>query len=181
MSKDIRLEVKGIMLLKRMDNCGLVVLVGEHTQKQIGVPCTKAELGQIERLLDAPEQSKHTLPYVLWGVLTDNTADHFELRIVGVSQGSYNCILLNADQQRMYPLKASEAIILSLIAHLPIYITAYLFGRQAVERRQGGDQMALPVNILSDEMLHQALDRAVAREDYELASAIKEELAQRKE
>ena len=51
--------------------------------------------------------------------------------------------------------------------------------RQSVPFAEDARGMSLPVNSISDDMLHQALDRAVADENYELASCLRDEIKRR--
>jgi protein-arginine kinase activator protein McsA len=51
--------------------------------------------------------------------------------------------------------------------------------RQSVPFREDARGMSIPVNSISEEMLQQALDRAVSEENYELASYLRDEMKRR--
>jgi bifunctional DNase/RNase len=79
----------------------------------------------------------------------------------------------------MIPVRASDGVLLSFISEIPLYIEAKLMMRQSVPFAEDARGMSLPVNSISDDMLHQALDRAVADENYELASCLRDEIKRR--
>ena len=55
----------------------------------------------------------------------------------------------------------------------------YLFNRQSVDSGKSQNKIALPVNALSVEMLHHALEKAIEDENYELASMLRDEMKKR--
>ena len=55
-----------------------------------------------------------------------------------------------------------------------------LFKRQSVDYHANKNKIALPVNVLSMEMLRHALDKAIEEENYELASMLRDEIRHRK-
>ena len=52
--------------------------------------------------------------------------------------------------------------------------------RQSLPYNQASPSMALPVNVLTIEMLEEALNKAIKDENYELASTLKMEIERRK-
>ena len=54
-----------------------------------------------------------------------------------------------------------------------------LFLRQSVPFTEGAVGVSVPVNVISNEMLKKALDKAVDEEDYEQASQLRDELLRR--
>ncbi|MBQ4295555.1 MAG: UvrB/UvrC motif-containing protein, partial [Prevotella sp.] len=53
------------------------------------------------------------------------------------------------------------------------------FLRQSVPFTEGAVGVSVPVNVISNEMLKKALDKAVDEEDYEQASQLRDELLRR--
>ena len=68
---------------------------------------------------------------------------------------------------------------LSLVGDIPLYIESGLMRRQSVAYRENSRGVSLPVNTISDEMLQAALDKAIADENYELASHLRDEKKRR--
>ena len=71
-------------------------------------------------------------------------------------------------------------MLLSVIAKLPIFVDEVLMNRQSLPYNQASPSMALPVNVLTIEMLEEALNKAIKDENYELASTLKMEIERRK-
>ena len=71
-------------------------------------------------------------------------------------------------------------VVLAAVADLPIYISPQLFDIQGVDYNPDNEKMSLPLNVLSYELLENALRRAVKDEDYRMAMAIKQEMDNRK-
>ena len=76
-------------------------------------------------------------------------------------------------------IRASDAVLLSLVGDIPLYIESGLMLRQSVPYNENSRGVSLPVNTISDEMLQAALDKAIADENYELASHLRDEKKRR--
>lgn len=63
---------------------------------------------------------------------------------------------------------------------IPLYIDEELFLRQSSKFNMKADGVALPVNALPVSMLEKSLGKAVAAENYELASQLRDEINRRK-
>jgi bifunctional DNase/RNase len=88
--------------------------------------------------------------------------------------------LRNVDTRDEIYMRASDAVLLSYISDVPIYIDAKLMSQQSVPYRKEAKGLSLPVNSLTDEMIVSALDKAIHNEDYELASSLRDEIQRRK-
>ena len=76
-------------------------------------------------------------------------------------------------------MRAADAVLFSLAADAPIYIEPELMQRQSVRFAEGTRGISIPVNSLSTDMLEQALQKAIAEENYELASQLRDEKRKR--
>ncbi|MGN0215328.1 MAG: UvrB/UvrC motif-containing protein, partial [Prevotella sp.] len=93
----------------------------------------------------------------------------------------YDCMLFDMDSLDTVNLRASDGVLLSVAADIPLYIDTALFMRQSTPlSKDGATSIAMPANIASEEMLRMALENAVSREDYELASQLRDELNRRR-
>lgn len=88
--------------------------------------------------------------------------------------------LHDVEKSIAYKLEPTAAITLAVVADLPIYISPQLFDIQGVDYNPDTEKMSLPLNVLSYELLENALRRAVKDEDYRMAMAIKQEMDNRK-
>ena len=95
------------------------------------------------------------------------------------SEGQYKTLLYNTDILQAYPVRASDGVLLAYIAQMPVYIEEQLLLRQSVPHNEQSTNVSIPVNVLSDEMLQKALDKAISEENYEQASHLLEEQRRR--
>jgi hypothetical protein len=79
-------------------------------------------------------------------------------------------------------IRMSDAVLLNLISHIPLYIEENLMQRQCFpfdEKTQ--TQLAIPINTMDVKHLKSALEKAVDDENYELASHLRDEIKRRNE
>ena len=104
----------------------------------------------------------------------------FSVDVTDIIEGQYRALLVDVETQEPVSLRMSDAVLLSYIAKLPIWIDAQLMEKQSVPYDREARGVAIPVNTISTEMLQNALDKAVEEEKYELASHLRDELRRRK-
>lgn len=75
--------------------------------------------------------------------------------------------------------RPSDAVVLSLRAGAPIYITEELLDKMCIQDEQNG-AISMPITVADEETLLQAMDKAVKAENYELAMILKGELDSRR-
>lgn len=73
---------------------------------------------------------------------------------------------------------AQDGLVMAATACCPIYVEEELLAAQYMQRT-GENSFALNINVLSRQMLEDALQSAVAQENYEAASKLRDELAKR--
>ena len=88
--------------------------------------------------------------------------------------------LMNTVTGRSDQLRASDAILLSVVADIPLYIDSSLLSRQSVPFNPTHNGISIPINSLSEEMLNKALEQAIKDENYEMASYVRDEINRRK-
>ncbi len=174
----IQLFFRGVSEIVGTDDLGLLILSDEAKERQISIVCDKAMALQIEFRLKGVPITNIMLPEVLCKVI--NMQDlHLELVIDDLIDGQYRTILYNTDTMVPLLIRASDAVLLSLVGNIPLYIDSTLMRRQAVRYSIDTRGVSLPVNTISDEMLQSALDKAIADENYELASHLRDEQKRR--
>lgn len=77
------------------------------------------------------------------------------------------------------PIRISDAVLLTYLSDVPLYIEENLMLKQSVSYELPANNLALPLNTLDTDMLKEALDKAVNDEKYEMASLLRDELRRR--
>lgn len=101
--------------------------------------------------------------------------------VCGISDGTF-CSQIFFEQGgvvKSLDSRTSDAIALALRENAPIYITDELLDRMCV-RDEGNGAVSLPISVVDEETLRQAMDKAVKEENYELAMKLKEEIDSRR-
>ncbi|MBP5771550.1 MAG: bifunctional nuclease family protein [Bacteroidaceae bacterium] len=93
----------------------------------------------------------------------------FFSRVVGEREG---------EEQVVDFCQAPDGLVMAVIANCPIMINEELMEAQYMHKT-GDNTFALNINTLSRQMLEDALKHAVESENYEAASALRDELAKR--
>ena len=178
--KRVRLKFKGISEIVGTEKVGLLILLDESEQRQLSITCDRLMLEQyMVRISDVPVSDK-MLPEILWQTIKTIGNFHFEIIVKNIVDGQYKVLLRNVDTQDEIYMRASDAVLLSYISDVPIYIDAQLMSQQSVLYNKEAKGLSLPVNSLTDEMIMSALDKAIHNENYELASSLRDEIKRRK-
>ena len=181
MKKKERLLYFSSNRLNGTDDICIISLLDEPGAREISIVCEKSVGMMIEIFLTKPDLVKTTLTNVLADILTHQTDFDMEIDIEGIDDGVYITYLVNNMTGKRVLIKASEAVYLSLISDVPIFIDGELMKTQCVRHKDvSSSSMSLPVNAVSMEMLQTALDNAINDENYELASRLRDEIRNRK-
>ena len=162
----------GIVHLSQSDP----VPIDKMKERQITIVCDKAMEYQFGLRLNPKNRTDRLLPEVLTTVVKQQGEMRFEVLISDVVDGEYRCLLVNESTFESLPMRASDAILFALISNTPIYIDYNLMMRQSVRYSANANGMAIPINALSDSMLKKSMENAIADENYELASYLRNEI-----
>ena len=80
-------------------------------------------------------------------------------------------------------IKTDQAVLLSVAADIEMYTTELVIKEISTpfnKNDMSSASCAVPISALPDQMLEKALDCAINEEDYETASAIRDEIERRK-
>ena len=179
--RKVRLKFSSISEIVGTEELGLLTLIDETETRQLTITCEKEMIRQFEMRVQRLNVVSRMLPEVLWQVVSTQTNFDFEIVISDLIEGQYRAMLVNVETQEAISMRASDAILLSYIGKLPLYIEEGLMLKQSMAYRKGEKGVAIPVNTISDDMLRSALEKAVADENYELASHLRDELRKRSE
>lgn len=175
----IKLVFKGVSEIVGSEDLGVLVLTDEKEQRQITFVCDRAMAVQLELRVHQVPLTQIMLPEVLCKVLDNQTEISLGLFISGIENGQYRVLLYNKETLDMLPIRASDAVLLSVAGGIPIYIEAELMAKQSVPFSKHSRGVSLPVNTISDDMLKMALEKAIEDENYELASQLRDEQLRR--
>lgn len=176
----IRLVLKGVSEIVGDDNLGLLILTDIAQTRQLSIICDKQMEYQFGLRMSKAPVANIMLPEVMAQVISRQTTLNIEMQIYDIVDGQYQASLVNNDTLQTVPIRASDAILFSLVSHCPLYIEERLMMRQSVPYSTNSPGMAIPVNSISNSMLQSALKKAIQEENYELASHLHEEMQRRK-
>ena len=175
----VRLNIKSVLSIADGDDTALITLVDEAEERQVSILCDRATVERFEYRTKHRAESQKLIPEALSAVVRMKGGSPLEILIIGLYDGQYQVVLNARDLSDFVPIRASEAILLSMVANIPIYIEANLMKLQAVPYKKNETGIPLPMNVLSLDMLKKAMKQAVEDENYELASHLRDELKKR--
>lgn len=178
--RKIQLIFQGVSEIIEGPDLGLLVLTDQMKERQITIVCDKHMEYQFGLRMSKETSTDRLLPEVLTNVVKQQAGMRFELLISDVIDGEYRCMLVNETTFESLPIRASDGILFAVVSNSPIYIEYNLMMRQSVRYSANPNGMAIPINSLSEDMLQKSLDKAVADENYELASYLRDEINKRK-
>ena len=174
MKSKIKLVFNNVAEIVGNEQLGLLALTDEAQTMELLIPCDKEMKEQLGLRLNHLPITKMLLPEVLWQLVRSFSSDDFEIIIDGIIAGQYRVLLHNI--LTLQPIR-----LVSIIGNIPIYIEASLMARQGTPFSKNATGASLPINILDDKMIENALAKAIKDENYELASRINEEIKRRKD
>lgn len=180
MMEKVRLIFKGVSEIVGSKDLGLLILTDEFSERQITIVCDKAMAVQIELRMRKVPITEIMLPEVLCKLMKNVITEDWELLIDALVDGQYRTFICNRQTEERLMIRASDAVLLSVVGNIPLYVESQLMKFQSVIYRENSKGVSLPVNTISDEMLQAALDKAIAEENYELASRLRDEKRNRK-
>ncbi|MBR6194250.1 MAG: bifunctional nuclease family protein [Prevotella sp.] len=154
-------------------------LTDADEQRAISVICDKAMTEQMSIRFNRLPGRKMMLPEVLFQMMSDAGMGNLELMVYDIHDGQYIVSLLNKKTNSFLPIRMSDAVLLHYITRIPFYINEDLMIRQSSPYTPEARGIPIPINTLDTERLNLELERAIAEEDYRLASHLHEELQKR--
>lgn len=165
-----KLIFKSVSNIVGFNQGGLIVLVDETETRQLSVLCDKSMLYQIGLRLSGNVIAKTLLPEALLGAFGFARGDNdMELFVYNIVDGQYKVILTDNRQSTSVRIRMSDAVLLTLISDIPMFISEPLLEQQGTPYIEGSKNLSVPLNSLSNAMLDEALGMAVRSENYELA------------
>lgn len=173
------MKLEGIAEIMGNPDIGIVRLVDTKEKYLLPMVCSAGMKEEIGNRMRGDKFCRHMLPEVLAPLVMNIYGDGVSVIITELVHGNYMAVLEGIDFENPPAIYAIDAILLHLVAKVPIFVTDSLLKKQAVPFIKGSPAMALPLNVLTPKMLKDALDNAVQTENYEMASKFRDELKNR--
>ncbi len=170
-----QLRFENVQQVLEHDEFSVILLTDMERKRAISIICDDAMTRQLVLRTNAPEQCRTLLPEALVSMLTGQ----YEIMIYGIYDGQYQVVLQEKDFRHSARIRISDAVLLHLIAHYPIFIEETLMKRQCIPFDENAKGVAIPINTMDTKGLNIALEKAVREENYELASQLRDEIKRR--
>ena len=161
----------------------VITMFDEEKRRQLCAVVDEDAWEIMDSIINKSELGCYTLANNILEMLGEYTdfTEYFIL-ICGLSEGEYRSCLTNTRTRQKLMFRLKDAIALSLLAKIPIYITKALMEDQSTPiNERTAIAPDLPINILPTETIEAGLQQALEREDYETASTLSDELKRRKQ
>ncbi len=123
----VKLFFNGIGHVYGDENTVFLFLQEENGMQFLSVPTDVETINSIKKYVAAGEKNKDTLPAVMWKLLMQNDDRLLQIKIDSIENGMCKCSLFDMFSRHTYELQPSDAVLLSIISRMPIYIEHSLF------------------------------------------------------
>lgn len=171
----IQLRFENIQQVVGSEDISVILLTDESRKRAISVVCDEMLSRQLMLRLQSPDNCQAMLPEVLVQMLDGS----HEMMIYGVHDGQYQVVLADSSFKRNARIRISDAVLLNVISGIPLFIEETLMQQQAVPFEENAKGVAIPINTMDVKRLNLALQNAIDKENYELASQLRDEINRR--
>ena len=173
----ILLRFENLQQIVGSEELSVILLTDEARERALSVVCD-AEMSRqlLIRLQGKRSVTQTMLPEALLQLLPSS----YEMMIVGVFDGQYQVMLMDTVSGESVRVRTSDAVLLTIISHVPLYIEERLMAQQSLPFDEQATGVAIPINSMDTPRLKAALKNAVDEENYELASQLRDEINRRK-
>ena len=152
----VELKLHDVVCIVGADELRLMILTDSVGKRQLSAICDRAvEKELVFRMHKTDCQGR--LPEVLCSLMPGLCRDDYALYVYDIT----------------------DAVLLSMVANIPLLTSHAFFEKQALPFDQAKGKLRMPVNAMTTEQLREHIKRAVADEYYEDAANIKKELEKR--
>lgn len=159
---------------------GLLSLTDISKKRQLSIVCERNMAVEIEKRKSNKQLCSSLIAEVLTLMLKEHCVADYEIHILDIVDGQYKVFVFNTDTLSSIPIRASDAVLLSMVADIPLFIEEKLMRMQSVEYNENKKGVTVPINAISVSMLEESLKKAIETEDYEMASKLRDEINKRK-
>ena len=168
-------------LIAGTDDLGVILLADADTQRGISIVCEKLMVDQLQQRQSGKVDTARHLPEVLWTIIRRSEESKYRILFSNMQEERYIVFLYDETRSAAHAMRASDAVLLAVIANIPIFIDDNLFMRQSIALQRDNQGIRIPINSLTTPMLEDALQRAIEEEQFEHASHIRDEWRRRRE
>ncbi|MBQ9385385.1 MAG: bifunctional nuclease family protein [Bacteroidaceae bacterium] len=177
--------VVGEILNRKPSDLALIALLKEKDAQGSGLRCLPVLVGPLEAQAIVVSLFRHKIPHPgIYDLYLDTIAS-FDCHLVRTEifkvKGGifYSHLFMERDGNTSYiECRTADALALSVRRDIPIYIGEELLESNCV-RLQPDGAYSLPISTASTQVLKEALEQAVATENYEFAARLRDELNSR--
>lgn len=186
MGKKRKIELTvGEILNRKPSDLALIALLKEKDGTGEGLRCLPVLVGPLEAQAIIVSLFRHRIPHPGIYDLYLNTLKQFdghliEVDIYKISGGIfYSHLYLERDGNTSFiNCRTSDALALAVRSSIPIFIEEDLLEHNCV-RLQPDGAYSLPITTASTKVLKEAMEQAVATENYEFAARLRDEINSR--
>lgn len=185
----IQVKFKQLMEIKQAKLVGLIMLVDMEEKRQLIVVTDHPTSMYISATSEAKRHSQarskffeRSALYAAVSLLPDEMRKLMYVHVDGLFGGQYQAQLIrrNADiNEEPHLLRMSEAVLLSIVSDIPMYIDDHLWRIQSTVYKKNSSETSIPMNTLPLDMLKEALRQAIDKEEYETAKLLNDEIHNR--
>ena len=172
----VLLKFESLQQIAGTEEVAVILLTDEARSRVLSVVCDAEMTHQLLlRLRGKRAVTRTMLPEALLHLMHST----YEMLIVGIYDGQYQVMLMDTEKGTSVRVRMSDAVLLSLISNIPLYIEAQLWEKQNAPYDENAPGVAIPINTMDMSRLKAALQNAVDEENYELASHLRDEINSR--
>lgn len=185
----VRIKFKYTQEIVQAKFVNLIILTDENEKRQLVVITDKPTATNISATYESRKSAltrkkffERSALYVALSLLPDEMKKLMFIHIDALVDGQYHAHLVrrNADiNEPDHDLRISEAVLLSIVADIPIYIDDHLWRIQSTIHNKLSNGTSIPLNTLPLPMLKEALQQAIDKENYEMAKLLNDEIHNR--
>ena len=172
----LKLRFENMQQIVGGDGIALVLLTDMERQRALTVICDEAMMQQLLLRMKNRRLCRTMLPEALLAMLPST----YEMMVFGLYDGQYQVALMD-ETGNTARLRMSDAVLLTLMSDIPLYIEEKLMVAQSVPFDEKATGISIPINTMDMPRLKMALQHAVDEENYELASKLRDEINNRRQ
>ena len=160
----------------------IISLVDEAEKRALSILTQEYVAEQLKACNSKTSDFKNDVISVLWTLFDRQNVDDFYLEFDATPERGIYATLVNKITNERMSIKTDQAVLLSVAADIEMYTTEMVIKELSTPfNKNDMSTTSCAVSLLSlpDQMLEKALDCAINEEDYEAASAIRDEIERR--
>lgn len=179
----VRVRVNNVGELPASPNLSVLVLVDESEERCLNVLSDTLFYDEIFNYNEDKKEGITDGYYaVLKALFDDSGYRQLHLRITECDVEDptlYHAVIVDELTEKRYPIVAEEGILLALELEFPIYVHKQIMLHDGFPYDPNAKGIKLSLDVLNYPLLQEALQDSVSREDYEMASKVRDEIRRR--